>query len=213
MKDINCQLNIFTNCHASSPDIGIVLQTYNSFINTFGPMSATIYIDPNPHNSRYVEYCNRLRTIPNCTVVKTESLSDGYVKSIKNSTADYLFQLEGDWIFNDNINHSLRQIIKFMSATGCYHFRFNKRSNFVSGWDKMMCESEFMGIKYCVSNNISNNPHIIDRKKYLNEFIDYIKIVQGSKGIEEQLNKYELSTCIYGGHGHDATIKHLDGRH
>lgn len=207
------ELNLFTNCHRSSPDIGIVKNTYDSFVKTFGEIQTTVYMDIHPFVDNAAQYYKNLKAIfPD--VISTTSLSDGYVKSIKNSDSDYLFQLENDWHFNtENINHSLEQIINFMSVVGCYHFRFNKRSNVIAGWDKMMNESEFMGIKFCASNNLSNNPHIIDRKKYLSDFMDYIKIVPGSKGIEEQLNRYGLSTCIYGGHGHAATINHTDGRH
>ena len=176
-------------------------------------MPFTIYMDINPNSHRANEYFNRLQTIKDATVIKTNSLSDGYVKAIKEGTSDYIFMLEHDWIFNNNINHSLEQITNFMQATGCYHFRFNKRSNIIAGWDTRMDESDFMGIKYCSCNNISNNPHIIDRKKYLDDFMNIIKVVPGSKGIEEQLNKHDLTTCVYGGIGHENTIIHLDGKH
>lgn len=206
------ELNIFTNCHKSSPDTSIVKNTYDSFVNTFGKIQTTVYMDIHPYVDNAAEYYKNLKEIfPD--VISTTSLSDGYVKSIKNSDSDYLFQLENDWSFNDNINHSLEQIINFMSAIGCYHFRFNKRDNIRAGWDIRMVESEFMGIKFCASNNISNNPHVINRKKYLNEFLDIIQVVPGSKGIEENLNKHKLTTCIYGGENYKNTITHTDGRH
>lgn len=211
---MSIELNIFTNCTSSSPDTAIIKQTYESFIDTFGEIKTTIYCDTHPNISAKTEYLHNLTKLYKGELYITESLSDGYTKSIRNSTADYIFQLEGDWLFiPENITHSLDQITNFMSATGCYHFRFNKRSNIIAGWDRRMDESEFMGIKYCSCNNISNNPHIIDRKKYLADFMNIIKVVPGSKGIEEQLNKHDLTTCVYGGIGHDATIIHLDGKH
>ena len=207
------ELNIFTNCTASAPDTAIIFQTINSFFNTFRKMPFTIYMDVNPNSHRANEYFNRLQTIPNATIIKTNSLSDGYIKSIKESTSDYLFQLEHDWIFSNNITHSRKQMTEFMSVTGCYHFRFNKRSNIIAGWDRRMDESEFMGLKYCSCNNMSNNPHIIDRRYYEKNMLNKIKLKSGSKGIEEELNKHNLTTCIYGGAGYENTITHLDGKH
>ena len=206
-------LNIFTNCHASSPSIEIVKNTYDSFVKTFGEISTTIYCDIHPHKERASDYIKNLSQIfP--SVIHTDSLSDGYIKSIKNSDSDYLFQLEGDWIFNtENIKHTLSEIVEFMQILGIYHFRFNKRENIPIVWDKRMDESEFMGMKYCTSNNLSNNPHIISRKKYLADFMDIIKVVPGSKGIEEEMNKHGLTTCIYGEYGYSETITHLDGKH
>lgn len=208
---MSIELNIFTNCHKSSPDIGIVKNTYDSFVKTFSEIPVTVYMDIHPYVDNAAQYCKNLKEIfPK--IVSTTSLSDGYVKSIRNSDSDYLFQLENDWKFNDNINHSLEQITAFMSNIGCYHFRFNKRENIKAGWDTRLDESEFMGIIFCSSNNISNNPHIIHREKYLNDFLDIIKVVPGSKGIEENLNKFGLSTCIYGGIGYPNTIVHTNGR-
>lgn len=208
------ELNIFTNCTASAPDTAIIKQTYESFIDTFGKIIPTIYIDENPHREKFNEYYKNLSMLfPDSDIIKTNSLSDGYTRAIRNGKAEYCAMLEHDWLFNNNITHSLEQITNFMSVTGCYHFRFNKRSNIIAGWDRRMDESEFMGIKYCSCNNMSNNPHIIDRKKYLADFMNIIKIVPGSKGIEEELNKHNLTTCIYGGAGYENTVTHLDGKH
>ena len=212
MMDKTIELNIFTNCHASSPSIEVVKNTYDSFVKTFGEISTTIYCDIHPHKERSSDYIKNLSQIfP--SVIHTDSLSDGYIKSIKNSESDYLFQLEGDWEFNTNIKHSLKEITEVMSQIGIYHFRFNKRSNIIAGWDKRMDESEFNGLKYCSSNNMSNNPHIIDVKKYKFDLIHKIRLSQGSKGIEEELNKYNLTSCLYGGAGYEPTVIHTDGKH
>jgi hypothetical protein len=205
-------LNIFTNCHASSPSIEVVKNTYDSFVKTFGEIPTTIYCDIHPHKERASDYIKNLSQIfP--SVIHTDSLSDGYIKSIKNSDSDYLFQLENDWEFNTNIKHSLKEITEVMSQIGIYHFRFNKRPNIIAVWDKRMDESEFNGLKYCSSNNMSNNPHIIDAKKYKTDLLHKIKLSQGSKGIEEELNKYNLTSCLYGGAGYEPTVIHTDGKH
>lgn len=211
------ELNIFTNCTASAPDTAIIKQTYESFVKTFNFNGfINIWMDKNPYQEKANNYYKNLDAEfsgKKSMVRLSNSLSDGYIQSIKESTSDYLFQLEHDWIFNNNITHNLEHITEFMSAIGCYHFRFNKRSNVIAGWDKRMDESEFMGIKYCSCNNMSNNPHILNRKKYLADFMNIIKVVPGSKGIEEELNKHNLTTCIYGEAGYPATVTHTDGKH
>jgi hypothetical protein len=209
---MNVELNIFTNTHESSPGIRIVKNTYDSFVCTFGELPTTIYCDIHPNIDRSKEYIKNLEKVFDRVIVTT-SLSDGYLKSIENSKADYLFQLENDWIFNDNIEHTLNEITDIMDALKIYHFRFNKRSNVISGWDSLMVESQYMDFKFCSCNNLSNNPHIISRKRYDNDIKNYIQNKPGSKGIEECLNKYGLATVIYGGFGHSATIFHLDGKH
>ena len=207
------ELNIFTNCHKSSPDISIVKNTYDSFIKTFGEYPVKIYCDKHPNIHNLQTYKHNLSKITN-NIIITESLSDVYIKSIENSDADYLFQLENDWEFNNNINHTLEDITAVMSELGIYHFRFNKRQNLLAGWDRELLESYFNGLQYCITNNLSNNPHIIDRKKYDSELKHYIKVVPGSKGIEHELNKHgHLKSIIYGTIGYEATITHTDGRH
>jgi len=210
--DIN--LNIFTNSIQTAPDINIIRQTYQSFCDTFGEIPTTIYCDSHPNTAKFPEYFKNLKEyFKNCEVIHTNSLSDGYLKSIKNSTANYLFQLEGDWIFNGNINHSLQELIKIMYKNSIYHLRFNKRANIRAGWDTIFNPAEIDGFKCCISNNMSNNPHIIDRNRYITEIIDDIKLKQGSKGIEEELNaRKKYFSCLYGPENYPATVTHLDGR-
>jgi len=146
-------------------------------------------------------------------VYKTSSLSDGYVKSIKNSDAEYLFQLEGDWLFNkDKIRHSLEEIITAMASHELYHMRFNKRANIISGWDIGLKERIAGNVIYCETSVLSNNPHIIHRKTYIKKCLPLIEIKPGSKGIEENLTHVGLTGGIYGGISYPATVKHQDGR-
>lgn len=207
------QLNIFTNATNSAPNTDMIWRTYNSFCDTFGTELATVYIDPNPNKQEAERYMEKLLVLFD-HVYKTESLADGYIRSIKNSDADYLFQCEHDWTFNkDLIKHSLNQITDVMRENGIYHFRFNKRSNIVAGWDTEMKAVKNKTLPYCITNNLSNNPHIIDRKKYADEIIKHIKPMRGSLGIEKELNNTGLYySAIYGGAGYPATVVHLDGR-
>jgi hypothetical protein len=210
------ELNIFTNCIPTSPNIEIIKETYDSFVKTFGNIQTTIYLDPHPLEANFEPYRANLEQYFKCKIIKTNSLSDGYIKSIKNSKADYLFQLEHDWSFNsDLIKHSLNEITEVMAKRDIYHFRFSKHHNTLKPelmkWQTVMNERECDGLKYCETDNVSNNPHIIDRKKYL-EFLDRIELSTGSKGIEEKLTKKGLIGCQYGGLDYPPTIKHLQGK-
>ena len=212
-------LNIFTNAHETAPSPLMVQKTYKSFCDTFGHVKPIIWVDPHPNVKHARKYIQNLRN-QFSDVRETKSLSDGYVRSIRECETDYLFQLEGDWVFNrEHITHGLDEILQQMSDRQIYHFRFNKRENKIAVWDKKM-DAVDAPVPYCISNNLSNNPHIICRKVYRQYgLIEVIKILPGSKGIEECLNSYsdthgdeDLYSAVYGPAGHPATITHLDGQ-
>ncbi|HOD62373.1 MAG TPA: hypothetical protein PKG96_09780 [Bacilli bacterium] len=209
-------LNIFTNCTSYAPSTDIIENTYSSFVDVFGGNYETIiFIDSHPNMNVCEKYKNNIiNKFPKSKVVRTNSLSDGYIKAVKQSDSDYMFMLEHDWQFNKPlIKHSLEEICEIMQKNNIYHLRFNKRQNIKAGWDTQFTPTDVNGFKCCISNNMSNNPHIIDRKKYINEMIKYLKILPGSKGIEEELNKTEkYFSYIYGPENYPATVTHLDGR-
>ena len=206
-------LNIFTNCTLSAPRTDIIRKTYDSFCDTFGnEYPVTVYCDSHPNFKAFKYYFEALQKLfP--VVYKTTSLSDGYVKSINNSDADYLFQLEGDWIFfKENINCSLEDICEIMEKFDLYHFRFNKRQNIISGWDIGLNEKNYKNIYWCETSVLSNNPHLLKIDTYKKLALDKIEIKPGSKGIEENLTHVGLVGAIYGGLNYPATVKHQDGR-
>jgi hypothetical protein len=211
------QLNIFTNCHESSPSTRLVRQTYKSFCETFGPLIPKIWIDPHPKQKAYTKYVKNLQThFPESEMIETKSFSDGYIKSILQSKADWLFQLEGDWEMQSHlIKHSLKQITEMMEITGIYHLRFNKHANYpTKQFDSTITPHTCKGIDFCTTPFLSNNPHIINRVKYL-EFIKrgYLQIQSGSLGIEQVIGrKPDTWGVLYGGIDYPACIKHLDGR-
>lgn len=209
------ELSIFTNSIPTAPSTAILEKTFRSFVDTFGGIPAKLYLDPKPNRAAADDYIRNLRKQFGLNPIITTSLSDGYIRSIKESKADYLFQLEHDWTFQ-NINHSLPQILEAMAAANIYHFRFSKHPNTLTPglmkWQTIMVEKESAGIKYCETDNLSNNPHIIDRKYYLENILSRITILPGSRGIEENLTKKELIGCQYGPLDYPETIKHLQGR-
>ena len=211
------ELSIFTNCIPTAPNTDIIEKTYKSFTDTFGELKTTIYLDSHPYPKKEIEYEKRLKKIFGFPIVKTISLSDGYIKSIKNSKSEYLFQLEHDWVFlSKYINHSLEDIIKIMKVKNLYHFRFSKHQNTLTPelikWQTIMNEKSCNGLKYCETDNLSNNPHIIDREFYKNILLNKISLKNGSRGIEEALTKIGLIGCQYGGLNHPKTIQHLQGK-
>ena len=206
-------LNIFTNSTLSSPRTDIIERTYQSFIDTFGAdYPVTVYCDPHPNYKQgkyYLEALEKLFPV----VIKTDSLSDGYIKAVNNTDADFCFMLEHDWQFNKPlIKHSLEEICKTMASHGLYHIRFNKRQNVISGWDIGLKEIIAPGLIYCETSVLSNNPHIIQVKPYREKCLPLIEVKPGSKGIEENLTHCGLTGAIYGGINHPATVKHQDGR-
>lgn len=215
-KSMKISLNIFTNCTKYAPSIEIISQCYKSFCRIFGnDIEKKIFMDVNPNQEKAEEYFKKLRDYFRCShFIHTQSLSDGYIASINSSDSDYLFQLEHDWLFiADKINHSLFEICEIMERYNLYHFRFNKRQNIPAQWDKTLKEVDTGNMRFCITPNLSNNPHIINVKKYKDEILQHIKIKPGSKGIEEEINNQgQYFGCIYGGMNYEATVKHIDGR-
>ncbi len=210
-------LSLFTNSTLSAPRTDIIRKTYDSFCETFGnEYPVTVYCDSHPNFKMFKYYFEALQKIfP--VVYKTTSLSDGYIKSINDADADYLFQLEGDWIFNKlHVLHSLEQICHVMKNEGLYHFRFNKRQNVIQGWDIGLTEKyfrdNFTDMSYCETSCLSNNPHLINRALYAEKCLPLIEIKPGSKGIEENLTHVGLTGGVYGEKNYPATVHHIDGR-
>lgn len=207
-------LSLFTNSTLSAPRTDIIRRTYDSFCETFGhEYPVTVYCDPHPNYKQGKYYIEALQKIfP--FVHKTESLSDGYIKAVNSPyNDDYMFMLEHDWSFNKNlIKHSLEEICDEMKFAKIYHMRFNKRSNIISGWDIGLKEVYGIDTVFCETSCLSNNPHIIDVKKYREKCLPLIQVKPGSKGIEENLTHVGLVGAIYGGREYPATVKHIDGR-
>lgn len=182
-----------------------------------------VWCDPKPNRGMAKRYMLNLRK-HFADVRPTVSLSDGYIKAVQSSKTDYLFVLEHDWVFHtERINHSLAEIMQFMADAGYYHLRFNQFENQPRPWKKLWDVTltpktytlpDGRNLDYCITPCCSNNPHIIDRKRYIG-FIKsrLIRVMGGSKGVEELMsrNKYTYG-AIYGPLGHEPTIQHLDGR-
>lgn len=207
------ELHIFTNSTISSPSTALLDSTYKSFIKQFKKdIKVTIWCDPKPNIENSTQYINNLK-LKYPIVNITESLSDGYVKAVKESAGDYLFMLEHDWEFLPTIKHSLDDILCVMKEDKLLHLRFNKRSNVPIKIDKELVEVTTNNITYCITPGMSNNPHIIDRNQYEREALQYVNIKPKSLGIEKELSNSPLTGAIYGSLNYPNTVNHKDGKH
>ena len=206
------ELNIFTNAIPSAPSTHMIEQTYNSFIERFGKIdNVRVWYHPAPNTESADQYRENLKKLFGDIVTDTRSLSDGYIQSIKTSSSDFMFMLEHDWIFLDNIVHSLEEITSTMKEHDIWHLRFNKRQNEAVGCDKWIQEKNFT-VPVCFTPCVSNNPHIINKNQYIKTALPMIKISKTSQGIEGNISNKGLVAAIYGKENYPKTIKHLDGR-
>jgi len=209
------ELHIFTNTNYTSPKTNLILKTYFSFLEVFGNYSignTIVWMDKHPNIDRAEEYFKNISEHFS-DVRQTQSLSEGYVKAINETKADFLFILEHDWIFKKSlITNTLDEIVSTMCLDGIVHLRFNKFSNKVNSYDTSVIPKKGDKIEYCITNTSSNNPHLINVRLYREFALRHVKILAGSKGIEELLIYRGHKSAIYGPLNYPKTIIHLDGR-
>lgn len=206
------ELHIFTNSTKSAPSTKLIENTFASFCKTFkNKLTSTIWCDIHPNVDRSTEYVTNLRKIFG-TVNETISLSDGYTRAVKESSSKFLFMLEHDWIFNNNILHDLNTILDVMLEDDLLHLRFNKRINVGKKFDRGIMEVNNQKMSYCITPGVSNNPHIIQREKYKKLALPLINVREKSFGIEKELSSSELTGAIYGPINYPNTITHVDGK-
>jgi hypothetical protein len=201
---------MFTNCTGNANWLDVFNRTLDSFRDTFGFADRTkVYMDRNPFTSAKKECRNKLSSFH---VICTNSLVEGYRRSVLDCEHGAAVQLEHDWVFNKEvIQHNMTEIIAFLKKSRFCHLRFNKRKNTQAGWDKKFSEGEG-GFPHCASNQLSNNPHIIDIDKYKEQVLPMLTTGKGSKGIEEVISWKHIEGAIYGLYGWEATLTHIDGR-
>ena len=210
------ELHIFTNSTRKAPKtlLTIINQTYSSFLKIFGDQTkVTVWCDLNPNIESSNEYVGELKKIfPVVNISK--SLVDGYHRAVTGSDAKYLFMLEHDWEILPTITHSLREIVDGMEENDLWYLIFHKFNNSDKfPPNKKLKEQNGSNMSFCVTNRVSNNPHIINRLKYLENATRYINLnATGSNGLEIELTKSPLSAAFYGDITQMATVRHLNGR-
>lgn len=212
IKMDSIELHIFTNSTISAPSTRMIEATYNSFCNMFSKnLQVSVWCDPNPNLENSEEYIRNLKKIFSKVNI-TSSLSEGYIRAVNESESDFLFMLEHDWEFLPTIKHTLDEILKVINDDNIVHFRFNKRSNIVKKFDKELKEVKNEKMPYCFTNGLSNNPHIINKKKYINEALKFVSVREKTFGIEKELSNRGIYAAIYGPENYPATISHKDGK-
>lgn len=217
MSQFSIDLNLFTNCTKNfSGDAALITDTFNSFVDTFSLEQVNkirVFVDPQPEESNLDNYIEEInKNIPCHEVVITNGFADGYIKSTTICESDYLFQLEHDWIFTDAVTHSLAEIVSLMKGINAEHLRFNKRANVVHGED-VLVEQSYEGMKYCRTPIRSNNPHIVKKRAYLdnwNSKIDLSNTPKRADGVENMLRR--AGGYVYGPMNTPQQVIHTDGR-
>lgn len=203
------ELHIFTNCTDVIRETNYIVQSYNSFCNTFDKIIPTIWLDSNPNTKESEWYKNFLHvSFPNSQINDVTSLSDGYIKMIDNSQSDFIFVLEHDWKFlKENINHSLSDLCDIIETNNISHLRFQRLHNasLMNGVDIIDNNPMFQTVKMAY-----NNPHIVYVPEYRKTARKYICIDAGSMGIEDRLSHRD--DCKFAVYGTLPMVEHLDGR-
>lgn len=205
------ELHIFTNSTAfHSPSTGLIERAAQSFAITFGQIETTVWCDRHPNEQQAPEYVAALRKrFPR--VVESDSLSDGYLRAVRGSESDFLFMLEHDWEFLE-IPVTLEDLCVQVEESELTHLRFNKRPNRALFWDKWLKQEQGSRFAFCRTPCVSNNPHVIHRRRYLDTAMPYVRHLPGARGLEERLSNRSIAAAVYGPIDLAPTIRHLNGR-
>lgn len=205
-------LNLFTNAHKDCTTNPTIFDTYENYVKTFGkPDKVVVYCDPNPHTDDYEKYSEQIDKYFG-SHVKTTGLANGYLHSLENATTDYIFQLEADWNFQ-HVTHSLDRIIAEMRKDSLWFMLFNQHKNIdmphLAKWQSYLKPHNDV---YSVCDRISNNPHIIEVKRYTELAKSLVDWTIGGAGRIEQVLEKKFEVAIYGKYGIPPTIRHMDSR-
>lgn len=217
---MNLALAVFSNCTNDCLENPTVYDTMASlgftFKDSYKIKSLTVYVDPNPNPGYYKKYVERLKEL-GFYVVKTSSLSSGWLKAIDNAVEndiDYLFMLEHDWTFDtDVVKHTLQDITFRMAKDnlGCMLFNKHKNDDSLNGskWQTYLKSTKSF---YCMTDRFSNNPNILNVKWFKDNYMDRVNWnLAGAGRIEQSLEK-KVNIAVYGEYGSEPAIIHLDGR-
>lgn len=199
-----------------------------------------VYNDYSIPGNRYIEKLKNINLLKHAKIIKTQGLCDGYKKAIELCKTPYLFFLEHDWVFLDNITHSLQDFVDIMNKNkeiNC--ILLNKMKNLPKHHQKFYKSKQY-DIPLLLTNRQSNNPNIlrIEHAKKIRYplikntgcslhmgiehyyYINNMKIPNYCGGIECELCKFcdenesnieIMGTYIYGNYGYGPTLVHSDG--
>ena len=217
MPDLD--LNVFTNFCASRVDQLPICRTLRSVGAAFGFESFSnirVFCHAAPLSIPFDSLYNAVLQAIGGRLVElysTKSLVDGYVRSLELSTAQAVFQLEHDYVFDrSRIGHRLLDIANAMRISGIPYLRFNIGANQNNQLDRVS-PVDMAGIPVCKTVVFSNRPHLLDRSYALQHYVPHMnRSARGSRGIEQELTAAFGAGWIYGPIAHPPVILHLDGR-
>lgn len=216
--------NIFTNCCLSSPNpehMKLLIESIQNIFNLqLSDFTFNVLVDHHPYSDRYDDFVNNIQIllnnfgITNFSIYKTEGLSFSHNKTIEITKTPLSFHLEHDFIFNNNVKHSLYELCNVLlnnDDVECIQFGLRKRH--LRNQHFGLEEDEKNNIKFCKTKYLSNIPHII-KIECVKERMKYARFIVGSSGgIEYDISQKKIFTNhLYGPLGYRATINHTDGR-
>ncbi|MGH6770971.1 MAG: hypothetical protein ACRECO_18335 [Xanthobacteraceae bacterium] len=212
-------LSIFTNFTSMDVDQLPVFATLQSFATAFDLnefANIRVFCHAAPLSIPFDVLRRRFgEALPGRTIelYSTRNLADGYVRSLRASDADILYQLEHDYTFTPaSVRHTLADMARAMKTAGIPYLRFNIGPNEDNGFDRLT-PFDMAGIPCCKTTIFSNRPHLLDRAYALEHYLPVIDVTRGTAhGIEENLTAAFHLGWIYGPLGNPRVIHHTDGR-
>jgi hypothetical protein len=212
-------LNLFTNFTANRVEQLPLFETIQSFSRAFDLGSfqnVRVFCHAAPLSMKFEDLYAKLRECSpgrDVALYSTRSLADGYVRSLRVSDAEFVFQLEHDYCFDGGeVKHGVSAICRAMRSADIPYLRFNIHPNFDNELDRIS-EFEMNGMACCKTVIFSNRPHLLNRAYALKNYVPVIDLSRGgSRGIEDRLTDQFRAGWIYGPYGHPAIIRHIDGR-
>ena len=216
---VSVDLNLFMNFPTNRVERLPIFETVRSFsqaVDLTGFAKIRVFCHAAPLNVPFARLYSAIqKAIPGRAIelYSTRSLADGYVRSICLSRAEFLYQLEHDYLFEPrNIHHTVAEICRAMFDAEVPYLRFNVGRNVDNELDRITA-FVMAGVPCCKTVIFSNRPHLINRSFALKNYVPVIDLSKGgSRGIEDQLtNRFNVG-WIYGPVGHPPVIQHTDGR-
>lgn len=205
-------LAIMTNATNTCLTDPTIFNTINSWKQYFGePENIEIFLDPNPNPHLLDEYRQSIVDKLGIEPIITTSLSDGYRQALE-MNYEFIFYVEHDWLF-EGVKHSVGDILGMMKTDRRWFMLFNQHKNIdmpeLARWQSYLKPHNN---NYCLTDRISNNPHIIWRDMYRSKAMHLVDWTVPGAGMIEQVLEKKFEVAVYGEYGKEPTIIHTDGR-
>lgn len=208
-------VTIITTTHIipSAPSTDIIqqmLESLHRYVEGSRYVKHLIFVDmkltkkQNKVSKKYIKNLEALGKIyPNIYIIPipNSGLKANYINGIKLCKTPYLYFIEHDWIFLENIPTS--RFVEIMNQHNDVNYiKMSKRNNMeIGGWDKMLFKDERFNDIVKV-NAWTNHPHIVRLKKWKDTWLKIINPntkAEKSDGVEEVMYKQYHREAITNG--------------